>query len=85
MVVLALIPESGRERQADLCEFEASLVYRASSRLFRAKQGVSGSTEQGNYNSGISVGIGQRLRTHLEKLLPFLVELVHKMEVALSL
>ena len=27
-----LFPALGRQRQADLCEFEASLVYRASSR-----------------------------------------------------
>ena len=27
-----LIPALGRQRQMDLCEFEASLVYRASSR-----------------------------------------------------
>ena len=28
----------GRQRQADLCEFEGSLVYRASSRTARAMQ-----------------------------------------------
>jgi hypothetical protein len=33
-----LIPELGRQRQADLCEVEASLVYRASSRIARATQ-----------------------------------------------
>ena len=85
MVVLALIPESGRQRQTDLCEFEVSLVYRASSSLFRAKQGDSGSTEQDNYNNDISVGTGQKLKTYLEKPLPFPVELFHKMEVELSL
>ena len=31
-----LIPELGRQRQADLCEFEVSLVYRVSSRTARA-------------------------------------------------
>ena len=30
-----LIPVLGRQRQADLCEFKASLVYRASSRIVR--------------------------------------------------
>ena len=31
-----LIPALGRQRQVDLCEFEASLVYRVSSRTARA-------------------------------------------------
>ena len=29
---MPLIPALGRQKQADLCEFEASLMYRASSR-----------------------------------------------------
>jgi hypothetical protein len=33
-----LIPALGRQRQADLCEFEASLVYRVSFRTARATQ-----------------------------------------------
>lgn len=33
-----LILEVGRQRQADLCEFQASLVYRVSSRTARATQ-----------------------------------------------
>jgi hypothetical protein len=33
-----LIPELGRQRQVDLCVFEASLVYRVSSRTVRATQ-----------------------------------------------
>ena len=33
-----LIPTLGRQRQIDLCEFAASLVYRVSSRTFRAIQ-----------------------------------------------
>ena len=33
-----LIPALGRQRQADLCEFEASLVYRESSRTARAEK-----------------------------------------------
>ena len=33
-----LIPALGRPRQADLCEFEASLVYRVSSRTARDTQ-----------------------------------------------
>jgi hypothetical protein len=31
-----LIPTLGRQRQVDLCELEASLVYRVSSRVARA-------------------------------------------------
>ena len=38
VVVLALIPALGRQRQVDLYEFEASLVYRVSSRTVRATQ-----------------------------------------------
>ena len=33
-----LVPVLGRQRQAELCEFEASLVYRVSSRIARATQ-----------------------------------------------
>ena len=33
---MPLIPALGRQRQVDLCEFKASLVYRASSRTARA-------------------------------------------------
>jgi hypothetical protein len=33
-----LIPAHGRQRQADLCEFEVSLVHRGSSRLAKAIQ-----------------------------------------------
>jgi hypothetical protein len=33
---MPLIPSLGRQRQADLCEFKASLVYRVSSRTVRA-------------------------------------------------
>ena len=35
---MPLIPALGRQRQVDLCEFEASLVYRVSSRTARATQ-----------------------------------------------
>ena len=35
---MSLIPALGRQRQADFCEFEASLVYRASSKTARATQ-----------------------------------------------
>jgi hypothetical protein len=35
---IPLIPAFGRQRQADLREFEASLVYRVSSRKARATQ-----------------------------------------------
>ena len=35
---IPLIPELQRQRQVDLCEFETSLVYRASSRIARATQ-----------------------------------------------
>jgi hypothetical protein len=33
---MCLIPALGRQRQADLCEFEASLIYKESSRTARA-------------------------------------------------
>ena len=33
---MPLIPALGRQRQADLCEFEASLVYKVSFRIVRA-------------------------------------------------
>ena len=36
MWCMLLIPALVRQRQADLCEFEAILVYRASSRIARA-------------------------------------------------
>ena len=36
---MPLIPALGRQRQADLCEFKASLVYIVSSRPARATQG----------------------------------------------
>jgi hypothetical protein len=36
MVHTSLIPALSRQRQVDLCEFEVTLVYRASSRLVRA-------------------------------------------------
>jgi len=35
---MSLIPALRRERQADLCEFEASLVYRVSCRTDRDTQ-----------------------------------------------
>jgi hypothetical protein len=38
MVASAFNPSTGRQRQADLCEFEASLVYIVSSRTARAIQ-----------------------------------------------
>ena len=33
-----LVPALGRQRQVDLCQFEASLIYRGSSRTARATQ-----------------------------------------------
>jgi hypothetical protein len=33
---MPLIPALGRQKQAELCEFEASLAYRASSRTAKA-------------------------------------------------
>ena len=36
MVAHTLIPALGRQMQVDLCEFEASLIYRVSSRTARA-------------------------------------------------
>jgi hypothetical protein len=38
MEVHAFNPSIGRQRQEDLCEFEASLVYRVSSKTARAIQ-----------------------------------------------
>ena len=35
---MPLIPTLGRQRQMDLCEFKASLVYRVSFRTARATQ-----------------------------------------------
>ena len=35
---MPLIPASGRQRQVDVCESEASLAYRVSSRIARATQ-----------------------------------------------
>ena len=35
---LPLFPILGRQKQADLCEFKASLVYRASCRIARSTQ-----------------------------------------------
>jgi hypothetical protein len=35
---MSLIPACGRQRQVDLCEFGASLVYRARSRTARTMQ-----------------------------------------------
>jgi hypothetical protein len=35
---MPLIPALGRQKQADLCEFKASLVYKSSSRPARATQ-----------------------------------------------
>jgi hypothetical protein len=36
MMVLPLIPELRRQRQVDLCEFKATLVYIGSSKIARA-------------------------------------------------
>lgn len=38
LMVVPLIPELGRKGQADLCDFETSVVYRASFRVVRATQ-----------------------------------------------
>ena len=35
---MSLIPALGRQRQEELCEFKASLVYKGSSRMARATQ-----------------------------------------------
>jgi hypothetical protein len=35
---MSLIPVLGRQRQVDLCEFEASLLYRMSSKTVRTTQ-----------------------------------------------
>jgi len=36
--IVPLIPALGRQRQADLCEFKSSLVYRESSRITKTTQ-----------------------------------------------
>ena len=46
-----LIPALGKQRQVDLCEFEASLVYRASSRTARAIQRNPVSKKQNKANN----------------------------------
>ena len=38
MVVYAFNPSTWRQRQVDICELEASLVYRVSSRIVKATQ-----------------------------------------------
>ena len=38
VVAFIIIPALGKQKQADLCEFVASLVYRGSSRTARATQ-----------------------------------------------
>jgi hypothetical protein len=38
VVTQSLIPALGRQRQEGVCEFEARLVYKASSRIARATQ-----------------------------------------------
>ena len=54
MVGHAFNPSIGRQRQADLCEFEASLVYRASSRTARATQRNPVSKKQTNKQKYLS-------------------------------
>ena len=49
MVTTPLFPALGRLRQADLCKFEASLVYRGSFRTVRAsKETLSQTNKQKN-------------------------------------
>jgi hypothetical protein len=43
---IPLIPARGRQKQGDICEFKASQVYIASSRLARATQSDPVSKEQ---------------------------------------
>ena len=66
---MPLIPALGRHRQADLCEFEASLVYRAS-KLHRETQSLktkAGGREEGKEGGTWretvpeSVGFSERL------------------------
>ena len=46
VVAHAFNPALGRQRQVDLCEFEASLAYRASSRLQSYREFLSGKKER---------------------------------------
>jgi hypothetical protein len=52
MVTHAFIPAFGRQRQAELCEFKASLVYEASCQTAWAIQGNLVSKQQQNKTSG---------------------------------
>ena len=61
---MPFVPVFGRQRQADLCEFEASLAYRVSSRTMRStqrnpasikerkKEGTEGEKEEGRWMHG---------------------------------
>jgi hypothetical protein len=50
---ITLFPALGRQRQADVCEFKASLVYRVISRTARATQRNPVSQQQTNNKSQI--------------------------------
>ena len=44
----------GRQREVDVCVFEANLVYRASSRIARATQKIPANTNQrGGHGAGV--------------------------------
>ena len=51
-----LIPALGRQRQADLCEFEARMVYRASYRITKANKETLGEVafQQAKWDTNIS-------------------------------
>ena len=55
---MPLIPALGSQRQVDLCEFEASLVYKGGSRIARATQRNPVSEKQKNQTGEMA----QRLR-----------------------
>ena len=60
IVAHTLIPALGRQRQADLCEFEASLVYRVSSRTARTviqRNSVSKQTKIPSLKSPTTLGL----------------------------
>ena len=65
-----LIPALGRQRQVNLCEFEASLVYRVSSRIARATQKNSFTKKQTTTTKKASDNLGKD-NWHLSSFFPY--------------
>ena len=64
---MLLIPALRRQRQADLCEFKASLVYRVSSRAAKSRQRDPVSKNQKTTKRIIPVNLRQRGDTGQEE------------------